>query len=194
MLPNQNKPMHAFILTNSSNPKALQLKCKTPEQLLVGNILNNRDGSFSQLYEMYAPNLMGVLMKILNQQETAEDLLQEVFLKIKRYLPLYDDRKARLFTWMLNITRNTAFDYLRLKSSKQSKSTVEMEAHHSELESFSHIVNTDAIGLKKLVLGLNEKHRTILELCYYKGYTHLEIAEELNMPLGSVKTSIRRAY
>ncbi|RZJ63491.1 MAG: RNA polymerase sigma factor, partial [Flavobacterium sp.] len=69
----------------------------------------------------------------------------------------------------------------------------EMEAHHSELESFSHIVNTDAIGLKKLVLGLNEKHRTILELCYYQGYTHLEIAEELNMPLGSVKTSIRQA-
>lgn len=193
MLPNQNKPMHAFILTQSSNARSLQLKCKTPEQLLVGNILDNREGSFSQLYEMYAPNLMGVLMKILNQQETAEDLLQEVFLKIKRYLPLYDEKKARLFTWMLNITRNTAFDYLRLKSSKQSKSTFEIDVHHSELESFSHSVNTDTIGLKKLVLGLNEKHRTILELCYYRGYTHLEIAEELNMPLGSVKTSIRQA-
>ena len=84
--------MHAFILTHSSNAKSLQLKCKTSEQLLVGNILDNREGSFSQLYEMYAPNLMGVLMKILNQQETAEDLLQEVFLKIKRYLPLYDEK------------------------------------------------------------------------------------------------------
>ncbi|MFF5383680.1 RNA polymerase sigma factor [Pedobacter suwonensis] len=147
--------MHAFILTHSSNQKGLQLKRKTPEQLLVGNILDNKEGSFSQLYEMYAPNLLGVLMKILNQQETAEDLLQEVFLKIKRYLPLYDDKKARLFTWMLNITRNTAFDYLRLKSSKQSKSTVEIDGHHSELESFSHSVNTDTIGLKKLVLGLN---------------------------------------
>ena len=193
MLPNQNKPMHAFILTHSSNFKCLELKCKTLEQLLVGDILDNREGSFSQLYEMYAPSLMGVLMKILNQQETAEDLLQEVFLKIKRYLPLYDDKKARLFTWMLNIARNTAFDYLRLKSSKQSKSTIEINGHHSELENFSHNVNTDTIGLKKLVLGLNEKHRMILELCYYQGYTHLEIAEELNMPLGSVKTSIRQA-
>ncbi|WP_316795131.1 RNA polymerase sigma factor [Pedobacter agri] len=193
MLAVQNNAMIAFILTQSSNPTALEPKHKTPEQLLVGNILNNKKGSFKQLYDMYAPNLMGVLMKILNQQETAEDLLQEVFLKIKRYLPLYDDKKARLFTWMLNITRNTAFDYLRLKSSKQSKSTIEMEDHHAELESFSQSVNTDAIGLKKLVLGLNEKHRRILELCYYQGYTHNEIAEELNMPLGSVKTSIRQA-
>ena len=185
--------MHQFILIHSSNPKGLQLKRKTPEQLLVGNILDNREGSFSELYEMYAPNLMGVLMKILNQQETAEDLLQEVFLKIKKYLPLYDEKKARLFTWMLNITRNTAFDYLRLKSSRQRKSTVEIEGHHSELESFSHSVNTDAIGLKEMVLALNEKHRTILERCYYQGYTHQEIADELNMPLGSVKTSVRQA-
>ncbi|QPH38916.1 RNA polymerase sigma factor [Pedobacter endophyticus] len=185
--------MHAFIPTHSSNRNCLQLKLKTPEQFLVQSILNKKKGAFNQLYQMYAENLLGVLMKILNQQETAEDLLQEVFLKIQRYLPLYDDKKARLFTWILNIARNTAFDYLRLKSSRQSKSTVEMEDHHAELESFSQSVNTDVIGLKKMVLGLNEKHRTILELCYYQGYTHKEIAEELNMPLGSVKTSIRQA-
>ena len=193
MLPIQNHRMIAFILIRPSNPDSLPLKLNQPEQLLVNSILNNEKGSFNQLYKMYAQNLLGVLMKIVNQRETAEDLLQEVFLKIKRYLPVYDNKKARLFTWMLNIARNTAFDYLRLKSSRQRNSIVEMEEHHSDLESFSYSVNTDAIGLRKLVFRLNEKQRAILELCYYQGYTHLEIAEALNMPLGSVKTSIRQA-
>lgn len=186
--------MIAFILTQPTvNIELIQPELETPERLLLDRLLQNEVAAFNQLYKMYAPNLFGIIMKIVNQQETAEDLLQEVFLKVKRYLPIYDDKKAKLFTWMLNISRNTAFDYLRLKSSKQSKVNIEMEDRHTELDSFSYSINTDAIGIKKLLNQLSKKQKTILELSYYQGYSHQEIALILNMPIGSVKTTIRKA-
>jgi RNA polymerase sigma factor (sigma-70 family) len=186
--------MIAFLLTQPViNATSTGQELKTPEQLFIDRLLNNEVAAFNQLYKMYAPNLLGVIMKIVNQQETAEDLLQETFLKIKRYLPIYDEKKAKLFTWMLNISRNTAFDHLRLKSSRQSKVNVEMQDHHSELESFSHSINTDTIGIKKILNQLTTKQKTLLELSYYQGYTHQEIAIIADMPVGSVKTTIRQA-
>ena len=186
--------MIAFILTQIDRKEIAEKPSdQINEKLLINGLRNNELSSFNQLYKMYAPNLMGVIMKIVKQQETAEDLLQEVFLKIKKSLNSYDEQKSRLFTWMLNITRNTALDHLRKKSSKQEKVNLIFEEAAAELENHAHSYNTDTIGVKNLLQKLSPKQRHILDLSYFKGYTHEEIAEYMNMPLGSVKTSIRQA-
>ncbi|WP_316807783.1 sigma-70 family RNA polymerase sigma factor [Pedobacter agri] len=186
--------MIAFILTKPNSKSIIDVpSIVTAEHLLVNDLLKNDLSAFNKFYKMYAPNLMGVIMKIVNQQETAEDLLQEVFLKIRKSLHTYDEKKSRLFTWMLNITRNTALDHLRKKSYRQEKTNVFFEDVTIELEAHTFSMNTDAIGIKKLLEQLSPKQKLVLDLAYYQGYTHEEIAERLSMPVGSVKTSLRQA-
>ncbi|WP_246833969.1 RNA polymerase sigma factor [Pedobacter sp. G11] len=190
---NQNS-MIAFILTKPNTRTIIDVpSLVTAEHLFVNDLLKNDLSSFNKLYKMYAPNLMGVIMKIVNQQETAEDLLQEVFLKIRKSLHTYDEKKSRLFTWMLNITRNTALDHLRKKSYRQDKANVILEDVGTELENHTFSMNTDVIGIKKLLEQLSSKQKLVLDLAYYQGYTHEEIAEKLDMPVGSVKTTLRQA-
>lgn len=186
--------MIAFILTQP-NPKKLIAPSSflDAEKILVTGLRGNDLPSFNRLYKMYSANLMGVIMKIVNQQETAEDLLQEVFLKIRKSLYTYDETKSRLFTWMLNIARNTALDHLRKRSSKQEKTNVILEDAVQELENHSHSFNTDTIGIRKLLDKLSLKQKVVLDLAYFQGYTHEEIAQKLDMPVGSVKTCLRLA-
>lgn len=184
--------MIAFILTQIKSEIPAPATADLEKQLIAG-LRNHELSAFNQLYKMYSATLFGVIMKVVNQQETAEDLLQEAFLKIRRYIGSYDEKKSRLFTWMLNISRNTAIDHLRLKSSRQMRSNQLFEDVEKELDNHSHSFNTDTVGVKKLLEGLLPKHKQMIDLFYYKGYTHSEIAELLEMPLGSVKTAIRQA-
>ncbi|WP_025144339.1 RNA polymerase sigma factor [Pedobacter jeongneungensis] len=163
------------------------------EEILIDGLRKSDIHTFNILYKMYSGNLFGVIIKIVNQQETAEDLLQEVFLKIQKSAGSYDPQKSRLFTWMLNIARNAAIDHLRLKSSKALKTHIDFQDATTELEGYMHVINTDLIGIKPMLNELNPRHKIIMELCYFKGYTHSEISKALNIPLGSVKTAIRHA-
>jgi len=186
-------PMIAHLpYPNELKHKLLSLT-DTSEQVLVEALRKAELPAFNFLYHKYAANLFGVVFKIVNQQETAEDLLQEVFLKIRRNFHSYDERKARLFTWMLNIARNTAIDHLRLRVSRQERTHVAFEQAGVSLDEYTHSFNIDTIGIKNILNQLSPKHSQMLDLFYYKGYTHPEISELLGLPLGSVKTSIRQA-
>lgn len=184
--------MIAFILTQTKSEPPRPVAEHLEQKLIEG--LQEQDlQAFNELYRMYASNLFGVILKIVNQRETAEDLLQETFLKIRRHIDSYDEKKSRLFTWMLNISRHTAIDHLRLKSSRQLQSNVIYEDAAKQLSFYSHSFNTDTVGVKNLLNGLPHRHKQLIDLFYYQGYTHTEIAELLHMPLGSVKTTIRQA-
>lgn len=164
------------------------------QQQLIDGLMDNSPAAFRQLYKMYAANLLGVIMKIVKQQETAEDLLQETFVKISGNIHRYDPSKARLFTWLLNVSRNTAIDHLRKVSSRQDSRTDELETgligyeHH-----FIQSQATDTIGLKKIAGSLPAKQKLMIDMIYFQGYTHLEVSQELDMPLGSVKSALRAA-
>lgn len=159
------------------------------------NGLKARDQQiFGYLYDNYAPALYGVVLKVLNDETIASDVLQEVFVKIWRSIEKYDVEKGRLFTWMLNIARNTAIDSLRSKSHKLDQKIQELSndvyQHTSQLTvhpSFDHL------GLTKVLEKLNKEQRIIIDLAYYKGCTQEEIAKVLDIPLGTVKTRMRNA-
>jgi RNA polymerase sigma-70 factor, ECF subfamily len=162
------------------------------EKDLVAGLKLKDKKCFDYLYENYSNSLYTVCVKVVGNIELAEDSLQESFIKIWTNILTYDESKGRLFTWMLNITRNTALDKLKSKHLKYKIQTIEKSVNVFDKQQ-QYNQNTDTIGVKENVGKLSEEHRNVIELAYFGGFTHEEIAKELNMPLGSVKTRIRSA-
>lgn len=164
------------------------------EQELV-SLLKDRDSkAFGYLYDNYSGALNSIILQILNDVELANDVLQEVFINIWKKIESYDSTKGRLFTWMLNIARNASIDLLRSKSYQNSQKNRSLSDNVDVwIKSPASEIDVDNIGLKKVLEKLKEEHRTLIELAYFKGYTHEEIAEIETIPLGTVKTRIRNA-
>ncbi|RYY41106.1 MAG: sigma-70 family RNA polymerase sigma factor [Chitinophagaceae bacterium] len=156
------------------------------------NLLRAKDNAaFTYLYDHYAGALQGIVRQIVNDEELSHDVVQEVFVSIWRKIESYDATKGRLFTWMLNIARNAAIDKVRSKSFQQGLRQQSLDG----AEHLGAVVKPggDDIGLKKVLLRLKEEQRLLIDLSYYQGFTHDQIARELNIPLGTVKTRLRSA-
>ena len=113
-------------------------------------------------------------------------------MKIWRSMDSYNKEKGTLFTWMLNIARNTSIDALRSKSKKQPP--LKIENNELLVDHYNNTsMNTDTIGVKSVVAKLKPEHKDLIDLVYFGGYTQEEIAQKTNIPLGTVKTRIRLA-
>ena len=142
------------------------------------------------LYDQYAPNLYGIIARIVPDR-VAEEALQKTFLKVWNNIGSFDPSVASLYTWMSTIARNTAVDYRRLKSFQRSEKTVDLD--NVVYRESATTVSGAHIDVQALLANLDEKLRVVLEYAYLKGYTHKEIAEALDMPMGTVKTRLRNA-
>jgi RNA polymerase sigma-70 factor (ECF subfamily) len=169
-------------------------KIKYTEEELV-TLLKNKDmAAYNALYDNYSSAIYGVISRIVPAEEIAQDLLQEVFVKIWRSIGSYDATKGRLFTWMLNIARNSSIDYVRSKQNRIDSKIQDISNSVYEVNrQASGSINTDAIGLKDQVVKLKDDYRVLIDMIYFKGYTQEETAKELNIPLGTVKTRVRAA-
>lgn len=163
-----------------------------PESELVTLLKQRQEHAFNYLYDHYSGSLYSVIVSIIPDRELSNDLLQEVFVKIWRQIETYDNTKGRLFTWMLNVARNASIDALRSKNFQQSKQNRELTENVYE-EGGSVQMNTDNIGLRKIVHKLKDDYKVLVELSYFEGYTQDEISKMLNIPLGTVKTRLRSA-
>lgn len=163
------------------------------ENELVDLLQQRNEKAYTYLYDNYSGALYGIIHSIISDTETANDVLQEVFINIWSKIESYDPAKGRLFTWMLNIARNAAIDKIRSKGFRDSlKNQPISENVDISGGSASYPVITD-VGLRKVIGKLKEEQRTLLDLSYFMGYTHEEIAKAMNIPLGTVKTRIRSA-
>lgn len=172
----------------------LAKKISLTEEELVSALKGRDSIAIQALYDMYSGALLGVISRIIQHTEVAEDLLQETFIKIWNSTGSYDPSKGRLFTWMINIARNLAIDKLRSKDFKNSGKNQDIENNVDFIDAQKEITfNADALGVKDLVSTLKPEFNAVLDMVYFKGYTHVEAAEELNLPLGTVKTRIRMA-
>jgi RNA polymerase sigma factor (sigma-70 family) len=149
--------------------------------------------AFSYLYDNYSSALFGVISRIVQDEEHASDILQESFIKIWKNIHAYDDSKGKLFTWLLNICRNSAIDYIRSNASRMSAIHNVDAAVYQKDKQLTTTDSNDHIGLKEVLTQLKADQQELISLAFYKGYTHLEISKELNLPLGTVKTRIRSA-
>ena len=150
------------------------------------------DQAFSYLYDHYSGSLYSIILQIVKSPETAGDVLQEVFINIWRKIESYDPMRGRLFTWMLNISRNASIDMLRSKGYMNSQKNQEITDNVYGNDQVTQ-TNIDGIGLTKFLGKLKPEQRVLIELAYLKGYTHEEIAQIEDIPLGTVKTRIRNA-
>ncbi|HTB25988.1 MAG TPA: sigma-70 family RNA polymerase sigma factor [Puia sp.] len=162
------------------------------EQDLVIALKSRDDQAFSYLYDHYSGSLYSIILQIVKSPETAGDVLQEVFINIWRKIESYDPLRGRLFTWMLNISRNASIDMLRSKGYMNSQKNQEIADNVYGNDQVTQ-TNIDGIGLTKFLEKLKPEQRVLIELAYFKGYTHEEIAQIEDIPLGTVKTRIRNA-
>lgn len=171
----------------------MSTKTTISEQELVLGLKAHSHQAFATLYDNYSAAMLGVINTIVNNIDDAENLLQDVFVKVWKNIGQYDDHKGRLFTWLIVICRNTALNFLRSHENirKTAIQNTETGVHNPML--IAPPAETDHIGINNVVGKLDDKHREIINLIYFWGYTQQEVAEKLNLPLGTVKTRTRTA-
>jgi RNA polymerase sigma factor (sigma-70 family) len=169
----------------------LSPKATYSEEELVSQLKQQDEQAFSYLYDNYAGALYGLVRQIVPDKELSNDVLQEVFVNIWKKIDTYDSTKGRLFTWMLNIARNASIDKIRSRNYQESL----LKAPIDENDIAHPVVRQgiDDYGLKKLIFKLKDEQRMLIDLSYYQGFTHDQIAKALNIPLGTVKTRLRTA-
>lgn len=173
--------------------KRKSIKTIYSEEDLIVLLKKRNEAAFNYLYGHYSGALYGVVLRIVSSKEYTEEVIQDVFVKIWNGIGKYDESKGRLYTWMINIARNTAIDYLKSKSFQNQLKNHSVSDFVYTIKEESQINESDFIGFSKVLDKLEPDKRQLIELAYYQGYTQVEISEKLNIPLGTVKTKIRSA-
>ncbi|MBC3789352.1 RNA polymerase sigma factor [Spirosoma utsteinense] len=159
------------------------------EMLLV--LLKQGDPrAFRELHTRYAKPLLRVIVLIVKDSCQAEDVLQDTFVKVWQYIHHYDSQKGGLYNWMSTVARHTAIDSLRRRTppviaiSDGDPEGVLVDKHDW--------LRTDCIGVEQVARRVLRTHQwQVVQLVYWKGRTQQEIADELGLPLGTVKTHVR---
>lgn len=167
---------------------------KYSEEDLILMLQSRDQKAFSYLYDNYSGALNAVISRMVEEPQLAEDILQETFVKIWNNFAQYDSSKGRLFTWLMNLTRNLTIDTLRSKGYKKQRKISNDEDSVSNYHDKNYNAEKfDTIGLHKQVANLKPEQKSIIDLAYFNGYTQEEISKELGIPLGTVKTRMRSA-
>jgi RNA polymerase sigma-70 factor (ECF subfamily) len=142
----------------------------------------------------YRGALFNIILQVVPQTETAADVLQEVFVQIWKNIEKYDEEKGRLFTWMLKLTRNMAINQTRSKNFKVHHKNEDITNYVSSIDQKNDTqTGINQIGLRQQVHRLKPEYKAVIELSYFQGFKQEEIADALNIPLGTVKTRLRSA-
>lgn len=162
------------------------------QDALILELQNGNRKAFERIYELYSESIFGVIFSIVKDEKIAEEILQDVFLKIWENASSYNSKKGRFFTWILNIARNASIDQLRSKSHKNRLKNLKAENFVDILENKTNFSSRmDAIGIGKYIDILKPVCKKLIDLLFFKGFTQKETAEELDIPLGTVKTRNR---
>ena len=167
----------------------------SPDAALVNRLLQRDVSAFEDLYDRHSRIAYALVLRILQQTSTAEEVVQDVFLQLWRNAAQYDGSRGPFSPWLLTLARNRALDQLRLKSERQRR----REEQSEELPPVVTIPDFEgsldekrrAIRLRELVALLNPQQKRAIELAYFEGLSHSEIANRLKEPLGTVKSWIR---
>lgn len=153
--------------------------------------------AFEQFYDRVSPRLYGLLRQMLQDEPEAEDVMQEALLYVWDHAAAFDPRRARAFTWVAMIARNKAVDRLRalgrrnrlLEAAAVESATL---AVHEASADEGVAMKDRASQVRSALSALPQEQRRLIEFAFLKGLTHHAIAETLGLPLGTVKTHIRR--
>ncbi len=159
------------------------------EEQIVSLLHTNSKKSIDLIYQNYSDSLYGIALRMVKDEMTAMDVLQESFIKIWKKGSTYDPEKSRLFTWLLNILRNTAIDKLRTQQKNNEREIQIDDSSVNILEGDE--MNPDHLDVKEQVARLEDKYREVIEAMFFLGMSQQEVSEHLDMPLGTVKSRMR---
>jgi RNA polymerase sigma-70 factor (ECF subfamily) len=167
----------------------------SPDATLMQQLLRKDVGAFEQLYERHSRVVYSLVLRILRQGPTAEEVVQDVFLQLWRNSGQYDLRRP-FVPWLLTLARNRALDHLRLKSERQRRREDQTEEFPQiPIAAPEYETSLDekrrAERVRALIGSLPAAQKKAIELAYFEGLSHSEIAASLNEPLGTVKSWIR---
>lgn len=151
--------------------------------------------ALSLLYELTSAKLFGTILRIVRSRERAEDLLQDVYVRVWRKASTFDPAKGTPMTWLCTIARNIALNDLRRESrSAEISGDVLPEIEDEDLQPTDEwlCAKEEVLALTDCLETLQSDHRRSIMLAYFEGYTHSELAEQTEAPLGTVKSWIRR--
>ena len=159
------------------------------EKHIVELLKTGDERAIGLLYDNYADALYGVAIKVTHDEALAQDVLQESFVKIWKNAHKYDADKARLFTWLFRVVQNTAIDKVRSRKRKMNKEVQTDDANVYHLQATSLAI--EHIDIKKHANGLEDKYRVVIDALFFQGMTQQEASDELNIPLGTVKSRLK---
>lgn len=169
-----------------------QKSTRYTETELIILLQSNDQSAFEYLYDHYAPALYGIICKIVNDDVRANDVMQDSFVKIWKHIKLYNGEKGTLFTWMLNISRRTAIDSLRAHQKFDCTLNWDL-VKDNDMSALAISSNPVTLDMKLIVENLLPEKQRLIELVYFEGYTHEEASKHMSLPLGTVKSRIRKA-
>jgi RNA polymerase sigma-70 factor (ECF subfamily) len=165
---------------------------------LLARVVKGDQQAFSQLYNHSSTLLFTLAVRILGNHEEAAELLQDVYLEVWRKVSRYDVGRGTPIAWLVTLTKSRAIDRLRARASRDHRATNSLEAGTAAqvADPGPSALETQAdqelrIAVATAVAGLPQAQQQAIELAYYEGLSHTEIAARLNQPLGTVKTRIK---
>jgi RNA polymerase sigma-70 factor, ECF subfamily len=168
------------------------------EIALLRRVAQGDRRSFEELYDRFSGILFSTAYRVLNNQEAAEDVLQDVFIQIWEKAPLYDPSRGKPITWAVTMTRNKAIDRLR-STQRRSRLQDDAQREAETFEQFDDRSSFDAAAagdtsklVREAIQKLSQDQREAIELAFFSSLTQTEIAERLSEPLGTIKARIRR--
>jgi RNA polymerase sigma-70 factor (ECF subfamily) len=161
------------------------------DALIVSGLRSGDEQAMAQLYDRYSSIVYSVALRVLGDAGEAEDVLQDVFMQLWRSPEAYDASRGSLPAWLAIIARNRAIDMLR---KRRPESEIEDVVVRAEGDPFAEVEWTALAGKVRTALsGMPEGQRSAVEMAFFEGLTHAEIAQKTGVPLGTIKTRIRAA-
>ena len=162
---------------------------------LVVQLLHRDVSAFEQLYDRHSRIVYALVLRILQQASTTEEVVQDVFLQLWRNAGQYQSARGPFVPWLLTLARNRALDHLRLKSERQRRREDQAEELPAIAQAPEYEKALDekrrAERVRSLIGTLSAPQKKAIEMAYFEGLSHSEIANALHEPLGTVKSWIR---
>ena len=168
------------------------MRLPAEEAELVRRLYARDEQAMTIFYQHYHQSLYHFIWRVVRQNELAEDILQESMLKFWLSFAAYDATRGRLFTWALNLSRNLAIDRLREARYRQAKQTTSLGDAECQQLVATGSFKPEHIGVRDWLTALPADDRELLDTLYFQGYTQVEAAEHLHLPLGTVKSRVKR--
>ncbi|MEM6281677.1 MAG: sigma-70 family RNA polymerase sigma factor [Chloroflexota bacterium] len=164
------------------------------DTVIINRIVERDQQALAELYDRHGRLVYNMALHVLQNDRSAEEVTQDVFFQVWRWPERWDSERAQLSTWLLAIARYTAIDYLRREQRRPQTATSDMERISNSMptpHAADNATRDNGEIMKKLISKLPKDQRVPILMAYYRGMTHEEIAQKLNIPLGTAKSRIR---